>query len=270
MGSGGLRGPRQDTEGIGSHASFDRQFGTPVTFGVRWRHRGSPIQPAPIKTRKNWATRLPSCTAKGAHHGFGQRALASLGHCADRRRARRETGVYLSRRHAGETRRPLAESLGSDLVLPCDVSDPASIDGASTRLRGMGGLDFVVHAIAFPTNRAFGPVHRYLAGQLRANAGYLVLLVYLCLQARRPLMSSGGSLLTLTYYGAEKVVPHYNVMGVAKPPWKQACDTWRPTLAEGTSASTRSPRGRSRPWPRPESATSGISEVERIQRAAET
>ena len=114
--------------------------------------------------------------------------------------------------------RPLAESLGSDLVLPCDVSDPASIDGAFNALaEEWGGLDFVVHAIAFSDKQELSG--RYIDTSPDNFARTLDISCYsftsVCKHAE-PLMSSGGSLLTLTYYGAEKVVPHYNVMGVAK------------------------------------------------------
>ena len=131
-------------------------------------------------------------------------------------------GAKLAFTYQGDTLakrvRRLAESLGSDLVLPCDVSDPASIDGAFNALaEEWGGLDFVVHAIAFSDKQELSG--RYIDTSPDNFARTLDISCYsftsVCKHAE-PLMSSGGSLLTLTYYGAEKVVPHYNVMGVAK------------------------------------------------------
>ncbi len=114
--------------------------------------------------------------------------------------------------------RPLAASVGASLVLPCDVTDDASVAAVFERIAAdWGRLDFLVHAIAFADKEE-------LKGQyLETTRGnFLKTLDISCYSfttvARRaePLMSEGGSLLTLTYYGAEKVMPHYNVMGVAK------------------------------------------------------
>jgi enoyl-[acyl-carrier protein] reductase I len=114
--------------------------------------------------------------------------------------------------------RPLAESVGSDVVLPCDVSDVTSLDGTFETLgEKWGGLDFVVHAIAFSDKQEL--TGRYVDTTPENFARTLDISCYsftsVCRRAER-LMPDGGSLLTLTYYGAEKVVPHYNVMGVAK------------------------------------------------------
>ncbi len=114
--------------------------------------------------------------------------------------------------------KPLADSLGSTLVLPCDVTDEASIDATFAAIeKAWGGLDFVVHAIAFSDKNELDG--RYL-DTTRAN--FLRTMDISCYSftavAKRavPLMKAGGSLVTLTYYGAERVMPHYNVMGVAK------------------------------------------------------
>ncbi len=114
--------------------------------------------------------------------------------------------------------RPLAESVGSTLVLPCDVGDDASMDAAFGEIgRAWGGLDFVVHAIGWADKA-------YLRGKYMETprAAFLQALdisafsfTAVC-QRAVPLMKPGGSLLTLTYLGAERVMPHYNVMGVAK------------------------------------------------------
>jgi enoyl-[acyl-carrier protein] reductase I len=114
--------------------------------------------------------------------------------------------------------RPLAEELGSDFVFACDVGDMASIDEAFATLRARWPkIDFLVHAIgASDKNELRG---RYCDTSLDNFLNTMNVSVYsLTAVARRALdaMPDGGSILTLTYYGAEKVVPHYNVMGVAK------------------------------------------------------
>ncbi|ACI98013.1 enoyl-ACP reductase FabI [Rhodospirillum centenum] len=114
--------------------------------------------------------------------------------------------------------RPLAEQAGSDLILPCDVTDEASIDAAfATVKERWGGLDFVVHAIAFSDKNELDGLY---LNTTRANfARTMDISCYsftAVAQRAVPLMQPGGSLLTLSYYGAEQVMPHYNVMGVAK------------------------------------------------------
>ncbi|MFC7334424.1 enoyl-ACP reductase FabI [Rhodocista pekingensis] len=114
--------------------------------------------------------------------------------------------------------RPLAEQAGSDLILPCDVTDEASIDAAFAAVKERwGGLDFVVHAIAFSDKNELDGLY---LNTTRANfARTLDISCYsftAVAQRAVPLMQPGGSLLTLSYYGAEQVMPHYNVMGVAK------------------------------------------------------
>ena len=114
--------------------------------------------------------------------------------------------------------RPLAESVGSDLVLQCDVGDGATIDRVFGELEGRwGGIDFVVHAIAYSDRDELKG--RYLDTTENNFAMSLNISCYsftaVC-QRAVPLMKRGGSLLTLTYAGAERVMPHYNVMGVAK------------------------------------------------------
>ena len=113
---------------------------------------------------------------------------------------------------------PLAESVGSDLVLPCDVTDAASIDALFDTLEEKWGrLDFVVHAIAFSAKEELKG--RYVDTTPENFALSLNISCYsftAIAQRAEKLMHEGGSLLTLTYYGSEKVMPHYNVMGVAK------------------------------------------------------
>ena len=113
---------------------------------------------------------------------------------------------------------PLAESVGAELVLPCDVTDEASMDAVFEAIeKKWGKLDFLVHAIAYSDKEE-------LKGQYASTTrdNFLRTLDISCYSftalARRAsaMMPDGGSLLTLTYYGAERVMPHYNVMGVAK------------------------------------------------------
>jgi enoyl-[acyl-carrier protein] reductase I len=114
--------------------------------------------------------------------------------------------------------RPLAASIGSELVFPCDVTDEASIDAMFADLRARWGkLDFLVHAIAYADKQ-------YLRGRYldTPRAAFLQALDISCYsfvsvsQRAVPMMEAGGSLLTLSYLGAESWTPHYNVMGVAK------------------------------------------------------
>jgi enoyl-[acyl-carrier protein] reductase I len=114
--------------------------------------------------------------------------------------------------------KPLAESVGSDILLPCDVTDDASIDATFAAIeQRWGKLDFLVHAIAFSDKEQLKG--KYIDTTADNFARTMQISCYsftaLCRRAL-PIMSAGGSLLTLTYYGAEKVMPHYNVMGVAK------------------------------------------------------
>jgi len=113
---------------------------------------------------------------------------------------------------------PLAVELGSKVVLHCDVTDSASIDAVfDTLAKTWGRLDFLVHAIAFSDKTELDG--RYVDTTEKNFTQSLLISCYsftaLAKRAEK-LMSDGGSLLTLTYYGAEKVMPHYNVMGVAK------------------------------------------------------
>src|SRR5471030_1196058 len=114
--------------------------------------------------------------------------------------------------------RPLAKSIGSEIVEPCDVTNAASIDSTfETIQKQWGELDFVVHAIAFSNKDELKG--RYLNTSPDNFALTMNVSCYsLTAVAQRavPLMKKGGSILTLTYYGAERVIPNYNIMGVAK------------------------------------------------------
>ncbi len=114
--------------------------------------------------------------------------------------------------------RPLAASIGSSLVFPCDVADDSSIDAAFAGIgQAWEQIDFVLHAIGWADKT-------YLRGKYldTPRQAFLAALDISCFsftavaQRAVPMMAPGGALLTLTYLGAERVMPHYNVMGVAK------------------------------------------------------
>jgi enoyl-[acyl-carrier protein] reductase I len=134
----------------------------------------------------------------------------------------REAGAELAFTYQGEALskrvRPLAESLDSDFLLEADVTSEASLDAVFAAIdERWGRLDFLVHAIAFSDrNELTGKyVNTSRENFLRTLDISCFSFTDLCRRAV-PLMTEGGSLLTLTYLGAERVVPHYNVMGVAK------------------------------------------------------
>ncbi len=113
---------------------------------------------------------------------------------------------------------PLAGSVGATILVPCDVTDEASMDAVFDRLQAeWGRLDFIVHAIAFSDKNELDGhyVDTTRANFLRTMDISCYSFTALCRRAA-PLMKEGGSLLTLSYIGAERVMPHYNVMGVAK------------------------------------------------------
>ncbi|MCA1909304.1 MAG: enoyl-ACP reductase FabI [Magnetospirillum sp.] len=114
--------------------------------------------------------------------------------------------------------RPLAESVGSDIVLPCDVGDEASIDAVFEALKGKWGkLDFLVHAIGYSDKEQLRGRYADTTLENFQNTMHISVFSFTSVARRAAdMMPDGGSLLTLTYYGAERVMPHYNVMGVAK------------------------------------------------------
>lgn len=133
-----------------------------------------------------------------------------------------EHGARLGFNYLGEALerrvRPLAKEVGSDFVVPCDVSDDDQVRATFEAIREhWGGLDVLVHSVAFAnkddlTGR-FSDTSR--DGYLRAIEISAYSLVHLAREARA-LMEPGGNIITMTYYGAEKAVPNYNIMGVAK------------------------------------------------------
>ena len=137
-------------------------------------------------------------------------------------KALHEHGAQLAFTYQGDALKkrviPLAESVTSDKVLPCDVNDHASIDAVFTSIeQAWGKLDFVVHAIAYSDKEELKG--DYIDSSPENFTKTMNISCYsftaICQRARK-LMSDGGSLLTLTYFGAERVMPHYNVMGIAK------------------------------------------------------
>lgn len=137
-------------------------------------------------------------------------------------RALAEQGAELAFSYQGEALKkrvePLAAQLGSDIVLPCDVADMASVDALFADLQGRWGrLDFLVHAIGFSDKEELRG--RYVDTSRDNFLMTMDISVYsftAVAQRAAAMMPEGGALLTLTYYGAERVLPHYNVMGVAK------------------------------------------------------
>ena len=113
---------------------------------------------------------------------------------------------------------PLAESVGSDIVLPCDVTDEVSVDLVFNTLKEKWGkLDFLVHAIAYSDKEELKGGYVDTTRENFQKTMEISVYSFTALARRAAeMMPDGGSLLTMTYYGAERVMPHYNVMGVAK------------------------------------------------------
>jgi enoyl-[acyl-carrier protein] reductase I len=133
-----------------------------------------------------------------------------------------EHGARLGFNYAGEVLekrvRPLAESLDAELIMPCDVTDDAQVAETFAGIqKEWGGLDVLIHSLAFARREElmgrFSDTSR--EGFRTALEISTYSLVHLSREAA-PLMTDGGSIVTMTYYGAEKVVENYNVMGVAK------------------------------------------------------
>jgi len=137
-------------------------------------------------------------------------------------KAAREAGAELALTFQGESLekrvRPLAQELDAHVLGHCDVTDPPTIDAAFAAIERLwGGLDFVVHCVAFSDKDEL--TGRYVDTSPQNFAQSLFISCYsftAVAQRAEKMMGRGGSMLTLTYYGAEKWMPHYNVMGVAK------------------------------------------------------
>ena len=137
-------------------------------------------------------------------------------------RALHAQGAHLGFTFQGEALekrvRPLAQSVNSDLVVPCDVASDESIDRVFDEVADRwGALDFLVHAIAYADKDELKGLYVDTSrGNFVRSLDISCYSFTAVAQRAVPLMREGGSLLTLTYYGAERVMPHYNVMGVAK------------------------------------------------------
>jgi enoyl-[acyl-carrier protein] reductase I len=137
-------------------------------------------------------------------------------------KAARQAGAQLAFTYQGESLekrvRPLAQELDAAVLGHCDVSEPESMDATFREIeRIWGGLDFVVHCVAFSDRDQL--TGRYVDTTADNFTNTLLISCYsftAIAQRAEKLMKDGGSMLTLTYYGAEKWMPHYNVMGVAK------------------------------------------------------
>jgi enoyl-[acyl-carrier protein] reductase I len=133
-----------------------------------------------------------------------------------------DAGAELAFTYQGEALQkrvqPLAQSVNSDLVLPCDVTDEGSVDAVfKTLAERWGKLDFVLHAIAFSDKDELkGQYLNTSSGNFARTMDISCYSFTAIAQRAAALMEGAGSLVTLSYYGAEKVTPHYNVMGVAK------------------------------------------------------
>jgi enoyl-[acyl-carrier protein] reductase I len=114
--------------------------------------------------------------------------------------------------------RPLAESIGSDIIIPCDVSSDTAIDKTFITLKEKWDtIDFVVHAIAYSDKEELkGDYMDTSRGNFNTTMDISVYSFTAIAKRAAAMMPNGGSMITLTYYGAERVMPHYNVMGVAK------------------------------------------------------
>ena len=114
--------------------------------------------------------------------------------------------------------KPLAESVGASLIMPCDVADDDSIEATFTQIsETWGRLDFLLHAIAHSDKSELSGLYLHTSRDNFMKSLEISCYSFTALAQRaEPLMGPGGAMLTLTYYGAERVIPHYNVMGVAK------------------------------------------------------
>ena len=153
---------------------------------------------------------------------------------------------------------PLARSLNSEMVLSCDVEDANSVDEVFSTIESRwGGLDFLVHCIGFSDRNELKG--RYLNTTRENFIRTMVISAFSFTEVGKkaaPLMKSGGAMLTLTFGGSTRVVPNYNVMGVAKAALEASVRYMAADLGPNRgSVSTRYRRARFGPWPAPASAT---------------
>lgn len=154
--------------------------------------------------------------------------------------------------------RPVAEGLRAGIVVPCDVRIPGQLDAVFERVgRDWGRLDFLLHSIAFAPRE---DLHTSLVNC--SAAGFALAMDVSCHSFIRmarlaaPLMTSGGSLLTVSFYGADRVVENYNLMGPVKAALEASVRYLSADWPSAASAPMPSPPGRSAPGPRPASGGS--------------
>ena len=133
-----------------------------------------------------------------------------------------EQGAEIALTYQGEALKkrvqPLAEEIGSNTIIPCDVSDSQSMNNVFETLKNKWGeLDFLVHGIGFSNKDELrGKYYNTSSDNFKQTMHISCYSFTEACRLAEPLMNNGGSILTLTYYGSEQVMPHYNVMGVAK------------------------------------------------------
>ena len=170
-------------------------------------------------------------------------------------KACRAAGAEIALTWQGDALKKRVEPLARNSTASCSAIATSPIPRPSTRCsmccrEKWGRIDFVVHAIAFSDKDQLDG--RYLETTADNFSRTMLISCYsltAIAQRAEKLLTDGGSIVTLTYYGAEKWMPHYNVMGVAKAALEAACAISRPISARRTSASTRFRPGRSRRWP---------------------
>ena len=158
------------------------------------------------------------CRASAGSFSASPTTADRLGHCQGRTRGRAEIALTYQGDALKKRVEPLAAELGGLVLGHCDVTDPATIDAVFDVLKEKWGkIDFVVHAIAFADKDQLDG--RYIETTAENFSKSMLISCYsltAIAQRAEKLMTDGGSIITLTYYGAEKWMPHYNVMGVAK------------------------------------------------------
>ena len=158
--------------------------------------------------------------------------------------------TYQNERLELEAKDLIASLPGADGYM-CDVSDDAAIDRLFAQLKERyGKLHVLVHSVAFaPAEELKGEFLATTREGFRIAHDVSVFSLIALARAATPLMEDGGSIITMTYYGAERVVPRYNVMGVAKAALECSVRYLAYDLGKGRFGSTRFPRARSRRWP---------------------
>ncbi len=154
--------------------------------------------------------------------------------------------------------RPIAEELGADLILPCDVREDGALDAVFAEIAARWGrLDFVLHSIAFaPREDLHGRVVDASAAGFATAMDVSCHSFLRCAKLAEPLMTAGGTLLTVTFYGSARVVDRYNLMGRSRQRWRVRCATSPMSSRPRASASTRSRPARSARGPRVASTAS--------------